>query len=268
MSDKFNKYFASIYLAMIGDKIGFGNGDRERNYLNTKIVTENNPNYVALAEGISTLLIFKFIAEGGVSGLDLDKLMYSDDTVMHMGTMYGLIEDYKSRSELYDNVTKYYLEDFKDTNISKMRDVLLAGRQTLEAIKNIKAGGVWRTFPYNKSAGGSGAPMRTMCIGLAFYTSNSLLKLVESSIMIASITHPNCTAFLGSIASALFTSYALRDLNPESWIFELIRVLEGTTIDDIIEKVKPSYVEHFKEDKKLFLHIFTANQSFFNNDYN
>jgi ADP-ribosylglycohydrolase len=171
-----------------------------------------------------------------------------------MGTMYGLIEDYKSRSEMYDNVTKYYLEDFKDINISHMRDVLLAGRQTLEAIKNIKSGGVWRNFPYNKSAGGSGAPMRTMCIGLAFYSSNSLLKLIESSIMITSITHPNCTAFLGSIVSALFTSYGLRDLNPESWIFELIRLLEGSTIDDIIDKVKPSYSEHFKEDKKLFLH--------------
>jgi ADP-ribosylarginine hydrolase len=251
MSNKINNYVASIYLAILGDKIGFGNGEREKNY--SKVISvDNNPNYAIIGEGLSTLMIFKFIAEGGIIGLDLGNLLVSDDSLMHLGTIQGLAESYTNRDDLYNNITKLYIETFKD--IPYMRDVLLAGRQTLDAIQNIKSGVSWRNFSYSKYAGGSGGPMRTMCIGLCFYQTNNLLKLIESSIMITSITHPNCTAFIGSIASALFTSYAIKDMNPETWIFELIRLLESDQIDNIIEKIKPNFIENFKEDKKDFLY--------------
>jgi len=251
MSDKIEKYQASIYLAGIGDKIGFGNGKREKNYLD-EIITTDNPNWKLIGEGVSSILIFRFISEGAITGLDINALEFSDDTIMHLDTIKGLNYNYKDRDDLYNEICKYYLESFK--NIEYARDVLLAGRQTLEAIKNINTGVNWRNFSYNKSAGGNGGLMRTMCIGLAFYQSNSLLKLIESAIMISSITHPNCISFIGSIISALFTSYALRDMSPETWIFELKTLFESDIIDNIIEKIKPSYIEFFNEDKKLFLY--------------
>ena len=266
MSDKFDNYFASIYLAMIGDKIGFGNGDRERNYMSKMIEGESNQNFNSIVEGLTNMLLFRFIAEGGITGLNMENLLISDDTEMHFGTLNGLISDYKTRNELYNNITNRYLEIFKD--ISYMRDKLLAGRQTIEAIKSIKNGVDWRNFSYNNSAGGSGGPMRTMCIGLAFHQTTSLLKLIETTIMITSITHPNCIAFIGSIGSSLFTSYALRGLNPETWIFELINLLQSDVIDGIIDKIKPLYIEYFKEDKKLFLHkLLTYVETSFS-DYN
>jgi ADP-ribosylarginine hydrolase len=251
MNNKYNNFLASIYLAILGDKIGFGNGDREKNYSNI-ITVENNPNFNIIGEGLSTLMIFRFISEGGIMGLDLENLMISDDTVMHLDTIKGFIDSYKNRDELYNNITNLYLSSFND--IPHMRDVLLAGRQTLEAIKNIKSGVNWKNSLYSKNAGGSGGPMRSMCIGLCFYQTNNLLKLIESCIMITSITHPNCTSFIGSIASSLFTSYAIKSMNPETWIFELIRLLESDVIDNIIEKIKPLFIENFKEDKKDFLY--------------
>jgi len=251
MTDKIEKYQASIYLAGIGDKIGFGNGKREKNFLD-EIITTDNPNWKLIGEGVSSILIFRFISEGAITGLDLTSLIFSDDTVMHLDTIKGLNYNYKDRDDLYNEICKYYVESFK--NMEYARDVLLAGRQTLEAIKNINSGVNWRNFSYNKSAGGNGGLMRTMCIGLAFYQSKSLLKLIESAIMISSITHPNCISFIGSIVSALFTSYGLRDMNPETWIFELKTLLESDIIDNIIEKIKPSYIEFFIEDKKLFLY--------------
>jgi ADP-ribosylarginine hydrolase len=247
---KINRYFASIYLSMVGDKIGFNNGKREKNY--DTIILTDNPDAKIMSQGICNLLIFKFISEGGVSGIILDTLSISDDTIMNKGTIYGLIENYKNRNELYSLITQHYIDDFKDVN--KMRDFYLAGRQTLEAIKSIMNGTNWRLLPYNKSAGGNGGPMRCMPIGLSFYSTNNLLHLIESSIMICSITHPNTTAFIGSIISALFTSYGVRDMNPETWIFELVNLLESNIIDDIIEKIKPTFIEQFKEDKKSYLH--------------
>ena len=78
--------------------------------------------------------------------------------------------------EIYNKICNNYLESFKDLN--HMRDVLLAGRQTIEAMKNISTGVNWRNFLYSKTAGGNGGLMRTMCIGLAFHQTTSLLKLI------------------------------------------------------------------------------------------
>ena len=250
-NDIISKYFASIYLAMVGDKIGFGNGFREKNYMDEMISMDDN-NKKIIISGMTNIITFKFISEGGITAIDLDKLSVSDDTIMHLGTIHGFLYNYKNRDELYDNILKNYLNDFKDIN--KMRDEYLAGRQTLEAIKAINNGTNWKLFPYNRNAGGNGGPMRTMCIGIAFSAKKNLLKLIESSIMICSITHPNCTAFIGSIASALFISYGLQNMNIETWIFEFITLLESDIIDGVIEKIKPSYIENFKEDKKSFLH--------------
>lgn len=250
MTDKLEKYFASIYLAMIGDKIGFGNGEREFN--SKPIIVDETDSYKSKCDGITQRIIYEFIASGGISDIVTNNLSISDDTIMHLDTIKGLLSKYDSRDKLYDNIIKFYLESFKD--IEAMKTKYLAGRQTIESMKNIKSGTNWRMVPYSKSAGGSGGPMRTMCLGLAFHKATDLLKLIESSIMITSITHPNCTAFMGSIVSALFTSYGIKGMNPETWIFELIPLLEGNVIDDIIEKLKPSYIEFFKEDKKMFLY--------------
>ena len=265
MSNKLDRYFASIYLAMIGDKIGFGNGNRELNK-NRRFDTSTN-NWQDIGQAISQIMIFEFIAEGAISGINLNDLRESDDTIMHLDTISGLLEKYSDRDELYNIICKKYLESFK--NINEMREVYLAGRQTIEAIKNINSGMNWKMFAYSKLAGGNGGAMRTMCLGLVFFNTNNLIALIESSIMISSITHPNCISFIGSIISALFTSYAIKDMILETWIFELVRLLESTIIDDIIEKIKPSYIEFFKEDKKIFLNkLLTYIEQSFDDNYN
>lgn len=263
---KLDKYFASIYLAIIGDKIGFGNGSREKNYMEGTI-NKSSKDWEQIGESLSSIIIFKFISEGGISGLNLTELHYSDDTIMHLDTINGFIAKYSDRDDLYNNITNNYLESFK--NINEMRDLYLAGRQSIEAIKSIKSGLNWRLFPYNKSAGGNGGAMRTMCIGLVYNKPSNLLALIESSIMISSITHPNCISFIGSIISALFTSYAIQDIIPETWIFEVIRLLESKTIDDIVEKIKPTFIEYMIEDKKIFLNkLLTYVEQSFDDNYN
>lgn len=248
MNKKSKNYFSSIYLAMIGDKIGFKNGFREKNYDNIILFDDN---YEKITEALSNYILLEFISSGGIQGLDFNNLLYSDDTIMHLATIAGLCDDFKNRDNLYEIITNNYLDRFKDIN--EMRITYLAGLQTIEAIKDIKSGVNWKNFQYNKNAGGSGGPMRTMCLGLAFNKNNNILKLIESCIMITSITHPNCISFLGSIASALFTSYAIDNEEPTTWIFNYIRLLESEIIDNIIKKIKPNYIEFFIEDKKSFL---------------
>lgn len=247
-----DKYFASLYLAMLGDKIGFGNGEREQNYgLSTLVPTmQHFDNYV---KSLTEHMIFLFISEGGIQNLssELDNLKVSDDTVLHLATISGLNSDYKDLDELYNIICSNYVDAFSD--MQKMRDELLAGRQTIESIINIKNGGTWRNWSYKKSGGGNGAAMRAMVIGLAFHKPSSQIKLIEVAIMTAMITHPNGTAIIGSVVAALFTSYAIQNMNIELWIFELIRILESDKLDNIIEKRLPNIFEYFEEDKKSYL---------------
>jgi ADP-ribosylarginine hydrolase len=247
-----DKYFASLYLAMLGDKIGFGNGDREQNYGLSTLVP-SMPQFDTYVQSLTNHMIFLFISEGGITNLgsEINDLKISDDTIMHIGTISGLISDYKDLEELYNIICANYVDEFKD--IQKMRDEYLAGRQTIESIQNIKNGGNWRNWSYKKSAGGNGGAMRSMAIGLAFHKPSSQLKLLETAIMTAMITHPNGIAIIGSVVSALFTSYAIQKMNPELWIFELITLLESDKLDNIIEKKLPNIFEYFEDDKKSYL---------------
>lgn len=250
MNNILENYFACIYLGMIGDKIGFNDGQGERNN-EFKIYVNKNEEYDNELRDVYNTILYMFIENGGIIGFNIDNKLISDDTIMHMDTIHGLNSDFKNKNELYNNITNNYLDSFK--NIDMMKKIFLAGRQTIESIININSGVDWKKFIYNKNAGGSGGPMRTMAIGLAFNYNNDLLKLIESSIMITSITHPNCLAFIGSIASAIFTSYAINQISLELWIFEFLLLLESDIINNIIEKIKPNYIEFFEEDKKEYI---------------
>ena len=113
MTNKLDRYIASIFLASIGDRIGFENGIREQNIIGEHIMT-NKPDWKEVSESLCNLIIYTFIAKGGIMGIDIEGLRYSDDTVMHLDTLNGLLSDYKSLDELYNKICQNYIESFKD----------------------------------------------------------------------------------------------------------------------------------------------------------
>ena len=88
-----DKYFASIYLASIGDKIGFENGEREKNYTDTVIVIEDeyDNKYKNIIENLSIYMYLNFITKGCISSINLNMLMISDDTIMHLDLINAFI---------------------------------------------------------------------------------------------------------------------------------------------------------------------------------
>lgn len=227
------KYKACIILHALGDTIGYKNSDWEFNY----------KQYVG--PEFSNDLLYEFISLGGIMGINLKGWIVSDDTIMHMETCKGLIEEADNLLKFGTILSKKYIECLKNMNGRA------PGSWTVKTLVKIKKGMDWYDIPYDYMAGGSGGSMRTSSIGLAFYKETDLDKLIAFSIEASRITHNSVIGYMGGFVSALFTSYAVRNIEINNWPFLLIKLLEGNKIDNFLKKTRG--YDNYLKDKMEFL---------------
>lgn len=157
----------------------------------------------------------------------------SDDQVLHLATAEALIDKWDTNEELFAQVSKHYLKASCDM------EGRAPGSMTLRAIQNLKITNKWNSMAYFDNAGGNGASVRSMCIGLLYSDEKDFDQLLEVSIECGRITHNHPTGFIGSVASAFFTSYAIRDVPPYKWGRKFV--------DDVLPKVY-SYLQESGRD--------------------
>ena len=239
------RYEACVVLGVVGDKIGFGNGDME--FFGSQILKDTPPERLRrVAEHLSTTIWLRTITHGGISGMNMSTLNTSDDTAMFEANLNALL----SPKELISAVQAEYVDTF--ANIEEMINVRYAGAQTVRSIMKVKEGKDWRSFPYDPRAGGSGGAMKSMAFGLAFYKRQDLHKLISASVDSCLITHPNGVAVMGSVASAFFTACAVNNISPEKWIFELVELIKSSHIQNYIKTVKKSEAASYIKDIESF----------------
>ncbi|XP_007888806.1 protein ADP-ribosylarginine hydrolase [Callorhinchus milii] len=205
------RYVAAMVLSGAGDLLGFKNGSWE--------FSRDGP---AIHRELQQL--------GGLEKLDASGWMVSDDTVMHLATAEALADWRREDglSPLYRKMAQKYKNCMKDMTGRAPGLTCIKSARQLQP----KVDGGW-TIPFDPKGGGCGGAMRAMCIGLRFPHDTELDTLIAIAVESGRMTHHHPTGYLGSLAAALFTAYAVSGKPTESW---------GKGLLDTLDKAK-SYVK-------------------------
>jgi len=238
MNNLNEKIKASLMFLSYFDTLGFKNSDWEFNFDNvTKLDNETKANY------IWTLIIHQYHALGG-NDIEISSWIASDDTLLTLIIGDGCLKGGKEL-DYFKAFKKYY----KILN----EDKRYAGVNTINTLKQLFKLKNVEKINYDSSMGGNGAAIRTSPIGLIYYQEKDLDKLLNESILSSRMTHNYPLGFLSGMVTALFTSYALRNISPIQWCDKLLKLNESGKIDKIIKKT--SIYEKYLNDKDEFWNV-------------
>lgn len=216
------RYVACMVLGGAGDALGYKNGEWENCQ--------------------SAAVIHKELkAHGGLKNIVVKKPQWivSDDTVMHLATAEALTKHghCQDKSNLYILLAyeyKYCMADMRGRS---------PGSTCINMCKQLNPPHSFR-IAFDMAGGGCGAAMRSMCIGLRYPKPSDIDNLLAVSIESGRMTHHHPTGYLGSLASALLTSYAIQGRPPHTWGNGLLKTLEKaksyikSTDDYVSENIK------------------------------
>jgi len=251
----YNEYLYCIHCAILGDIIGFGNGSVEFNFNQNNLI--NTRSDVDKLATLSNTHVANFIARGGYTNIDISKDIVSDDSILLLAVLDAMTKiKSKNLDEIIETIKLNFNEFYKK---DKKRDERYYGIRTIKSLKRIDEGKNWDKYSYSETSGGCGASIRCMSIGMILHEEKEIDKLIEISIQSSRITHNNAIGYLGGLSSAYLTSLAIKKINPEKWIFNLLELLKSDKLKKFIKEVVckefPDDINKHYDDLKYYTNL-------------
>lgn len=224
MTNISDRYIATIILYSLGDTIGFNNGIWANRY-NKKIIT---------LEVIHEIL-YEFIDLGGINGINLNGWSISVNTLMHIATAYSIID---GSDDIIPKTIKLYKKVIHTVYHDQIANIPRGLKEKLKK-KLIDINQNKISSQYDPDSSDNACSTRMLCVGLYYREDQD--KLIQVSMENSLLTNTSPIGYLGGITSALFTSYAINDIDITRWPTLLMEVLES----DIIKK---KYVKTKEEE--------------------
>ena len=229
------KYIACMILHAVGDTVGFKNSEWEFKRGSYEKTLEK---------------LYEFIDLGGVNHISLKDWRVSDDTILHIQTAASILTDFNSMNSLGKIFKDNFLDAYDQFNKEGL-EKRYPGESTMNSLKKLKDGASWDSIKYNLDSGGSGASMRSLCIGLAFHGEHNRDKLIQISIESGRITNNSAVGYLGAFASALFVALAVEGKKINDWPFILLDLL-STKITKYIKSAGRD-IQEYESDHHIFI---------------
>jgi len=223
-----DKYVSSAVLSVIGDMIGYGNG--EWKYSKFRTITWD-----------STLeMLFEFISEGGINNINMNnwKATYCSLTLISLLSTYSHINKndelvpYIVRSVFVTNIEKYKklnnfinVDDRYKTKFSQKNENIVKYIESFTKHK-INDNYIYPT-EFDENSYDNKACTYGIAIGLALNGKKNRNMLIEHALYIATTTHTSPIGYLGCLTVALFIAFAIENINIETWAFQLIDILSN-----------------------------------------
>ena len=236
MTNLNEKIKASIYLLSYFETLGFNNTQWEFNYGNTQINNPQNASYIWLS------ILHDFFSLGGFTNIDITNWDSSDDTIMCIATGLACLNGGKESDYI-----EQYLKILEQLKMSKRA----SGIGTLKYLEVIKRARSIDKMEEKETMGGNGAAMRTSTIGIIYHKEKDIDLLIKNSIMASRITHNYSLGYLGGLVTALFTSYAIRNIPVWNWVDEMLNLYENGNIDKYMKSTN-IYESYLKDKDKFF----------------
>lgn len=227
-----NKYVAGMVLHSLGDTLG---GRYRMWNLNNKDGYE-----------LTLSKVYEFISLGGATDIKIYGWKASDVTIMHLYTGRALLE---YNDDSMNTLGKIFVSKYLEV-LEKNGDLL--GGTSLKALNRLKNGGEWDNMAYDVRAGGAGASMRSLCIGMVFVGEENRHKLIQIAIESARITNNSAVGYLGSVAGALFASLACEGIEIKRWPMILLDLFESGVMLKYI-KMSGRGEEEYLRDSPIFI---------------
>ena len=228
-----NKVEGCLYISSFLETFGFFNGKWEFNY---------GHKIDSIKEGVIMNYVFinNFTMLGGIELIDITKLKSSDDTILMLATCEAV-----NNGGGEDNYIKSYLKYYDELKKEKRQ----SGNTTLSSLETIRLTKSIKSIQYSTSHGGNGCAIRTAPIGLKYW--NDYDKVCEEALIASLVTHNYPLGYLGGIVAALFTAYAVNNINPFEWSENLIKLYKKKYFNKLVSKYSEQNVE--KEINDYFL---------------